>query len=309
MAAVEVSQCWEDRQRSGYGLHATQHWTIGWDEEDTRIRLKAIAQAWIASRTLRAQNAYIAKLDILPELAPTWLCRFDKPLRISVPEPERSPNSSLPSELDDEVTHLHDPAALARRESPTSNDLPRTSSNERRRSSDSSLFHDPTMTPPIDFQSDDGFIQFAKKKKKNQASSGWDDTPEEKKEEGGDSNGGDKGAGDTGGAGGGDAAGGAGDGDDKKDEGKGNDEPPADDWDTFAPAKSKKKGKKGKSAVEEPPAAPEPPPEEKFDAFHEIKLDDTAPMLDLSFDAPTAKSSTAGGLGSWGSSWGNTTTK
>jgi hypothetical protein len=37
---------------SDYGSTTIQPWTIGWDEEDTRIRLKQIARAWIDSRNL-----------------------------------------------------------------------------------------------------------------------------------------------------------------------------------------------------------------------------------------------------------------
>lgn len=152
------------------------------------------------------------------------------------------------------------------------------------------------MAPPIDFQSDDGFKQAggkkAKKAAKAAAKAKWGDDEDEdgsKKDDGEGSNGGDKGADDTG-------AGGDGD---KKDEGNGDgdgagDANGGDEWDSFMPAKAKKKGKKGK-ADDPPPAA------EKFDAFHEIKLDDSGPMLDLSFDTG-AKPSTSG-FGSWGSSW------
>jgi hypothetical protein len=69
--------------------------------------------------------------------------------------------------------------------------------------------------------------------------------------------------------------------------------------------KSKKKGKKNK--VED--AAPALPPVEKFDAFHEIKLDDTGPMLDLSFDTGTIGTKSSSGFGAWGSSWNTGTTR
>lgn len=159
------------------------------------------------------------------------------------------------------------------------------------------------MAPRIDFNADDGFgFKQAAKKKKGKAApakGGWDDPPEEEKKdgegEGGD--GGDKAPGDTGA--------GAGDDGDKKDEGNGDgagDAPPEDDWGNFAPAKSKKKGKKG-AKVDDPPAA------DKFDAFEDIKLD-AAPMLDLSFD--TGISGSKSPVGTWGSSWntgGTTTTR
>jgi len=154
------------------------------------------------------------------------------------------------------------------------------------------------MAPPIDFQSNDGFKQTAGKKAKKAAKAAqkWkgDDEDEDgnKKEDGEGGDGGDKG-GDTG-------AGGDGD---KKDEGNGDGDKTGDanldEWDSFVPAKVKK-GKKGKAGkMEDPPAAT--PAAEKFDAFHEIKLDDTGPMLDLSFDTGT-KSNTSG-FGAWGSSW------
>lgn len=158
------------------------------------------------------------------------------------------------------------------------------------------------MAPPIDFQSDNGFKQAAGKKGKKAAKSaakakwgGDEDEDGNKKEDGEGSNGGDNNGGDNNGD-----TGAGGDGD-KKDEVNGDgdgagDAPPADDWDSFAPVKPKKKGKKGKA--EDPPAASAT---EKFDAFHEIKLDDTGPMLDLSFDTGT-KASTSG-FGAWGSSW------
>ena len=161
------------------------------------------------------------------------------------------------------------------------------------------------MAPKVDFNSNQGFTQAAKKKKKGGAAkNNWDDE-EEKKEEGAgeDNNGGDKGPGDTG-AGAGDASG------EKKDDtngdGDGGGDPPADDeWGSFAPVKGKKKGKKGAKAEEPVPAAVPDPPGEKFDAFHEIKLDD-GPGLDLSFDtgfSGTGTKSSASGVGTWGSNW------
>lgn len=165
------------------------------------------------------------------------------------------------------------------------------------------------MNPRVDLQSENGFRQAAKKKKaaKAAAKSKWADDDEDngsKKEDGEGGDGGEKGTGDTG-AGAGDNGGGD---DDKKDELNGNGDgaeetKPEDDWDSFMPAKGKKKGKKNK--VEDPP-----PVEEKFDAFHEIKLDDTAPMLDLNFDSgPAGNKSGTSGFGAWGSSWNTGTTR
>ena len=172
---------------------------------------------------------------------------------------------------------------------------------------DQSLFRDPTMAPSVDFQSQDGFQQAAGKKAKKAAKAAakakWGDEDEEdgsKKDEGeGSNNGGDK-DGDTGTGAGGDG--------DKKDDANGDgagDANPDDEWDSFVPAKSKKKGKKNK--VED--AAPTLPAVEKFDAFQEIKLDDTGPMLDLSFDTGTTGTKSSSGFGAWGSSWNTGTTR
>lgn len=180
---------------------------------------------------------------------------------------------------------------------------------------DSSLFGGSTMAFEIDFQSEDGFKQAGKKGKKASkaaAKSKWDDDEGDtaKKEEGeGEGEGGDGGdkGGDTGAGGDGDKkddANGAGDG-----AGEG---PPDDTWDSVVPAKKTKKSKKAKAeeakaeeakaeGAKAEEAALEVPAADKLDAFSEIKLDDTGPMLDLSFDTGT-KTST-GGFGSWGSSW------
>jgi hypothetical protein len=54
MAAVEVRSFSEGHRKSDYGVHTTQPWTIGWDKEDTDIRLRVIARAWVGLRkTLR----------------------------------------------------------------------------------------------------------------------------------------------------------------------------------------------------------------------------------------------------------------
>lgn len=188
--------------------------------------------------------------------------------------------------------------ALARKKAHDSTEARITPPSSVEKGDDHSIFRDPTMAPEVDFQSGDGFTQAAGKKAKKaakaQAKSKWGDEEDDgnKKEDGEGGDGGDK-AGDTGAGGDGDKKG------DTNDNGDGAGDNPEDEWDSFMPAKGgkKKKGKKGQ--VEE--AAPAIPPVEKFDAFHEIKLDDTGPMLDLSFDAGT-KTST-GGFGSWGSSW------
>lgn len=192
--------------------------------------------------------------------------------------------------------------ALARNKAHDSSESRITPPSSVEKGEDHSLFRDPTMATSVDFQSQDGFKMAAKKKKGKAAKSAWDDDEDEKKKEEGEGGG-------EGGEGG-DKSGdiGAGGDGDKKDEANGDGaggNPPEDDWDAFLPAKGKK-GKKGKKAAAEE-VAPAVPAAEKFDAFHEIKLDDTGPMLDLSFDTGTKPST--GGFGSWGSSWNTGTTK
>lgn len=221
-------------------------------------------------------------------------------------------------DLSEDVSELYDNHTdeLARRHDCT--EVPITPSSSNYKQEDHSIFRDPVMATPIDFNSEDGFKQAAKKKKAaaKPAKSKWGDDEDEgsKKDDGEGSNGGDK-AGDAGGDAG-DAAG-AGDGDDKKDEDKKDEDKKEDEkpeeaeddaWSSFVAPKSKKKGKKN-NKVEDPPAEPAPAAkeekEEKFDAFHEIKLDDTVPSLDLDFGAGAKSSS---GFGSWGSSWNTGTT-
>lgn len=225
---------------------------------------------------------------------------------MKTPESEKSWRGiPLPSE-DEATTGLHESHtdALARRQPHDSIEARGTPPSAAEKKEDHALFRDPNMTPSVDFGNEDGFHQVAKKKKgkAGQAQkSSWDGDNEEKKgegeEEGEKENEGDKG---------GDPPADAGDGD-KKDEGDGNGDGAGDEdpWSAFAPAK-KKKGKKGKvEEVTEPTPAAKDEKEEKFDAFHEIKLDDTTPMLDLNFGTDTKSSS---GFGSWGSSWATGTT-
>lgn len=205
-----------------------------------------------------------------------------------------------------DVSDLHQTDAPARRHTPHQTQIHVSSSTRSKRAEDDSLFRDPFMAGPIDFESEFGFKQAGKKNKKAAAkkANAWEDEDEKKDDAEGD----DQGNKDSGG----DAGAGAGDGSgDKKDEEKKDDEnggdPAADDDWGFAPAK-KKKGKKGKT---EDTPAPEPAAS-KFDAFTEIKLDDTGPMLDLSFDTGGTDTKSAGtGFGAWGSSWttGATTTR
>jgi hypothetical protein len=205
-----------------------------------------------------------------------------------------------------EVAVFHDTEARAEKHPSLQTDHPLITTDTPRKEDEPSLFHDPAMTPRVDFNSNQGFTQAAGKKgKKKAAQSGWEDE-EKKKEEGAgeDNNGGGKGFGDTG-AGAGDAPGNNKDDANGDGDAGGGDPPADDDWGSFAPAKSKKKGKKGAKVEEPTPAAAPDPPAEKFDAFHEIKLDD-GPGLDLSFDTGFSGSGTkssASGVGTWGSSW------
>ncbi len=202
----------------------------------------------------------------------------------------------IQSQSDEPVSYNPDTDALARKKANNSSEARITPPSSVEKGDNHSLFRDPTMSPEVDFQSGDGFTQAAGKKAKKaakaQAKSKWDEDEDDanKKEEGEGGDGGDK-AGDTGAGGDGDKK------DDTNGTGDGAGDNPEDEWNSFMPAKKGKKNKKGK--VEE--AAPAIPAAEKFDAFHEIKLDDTGPMLDLSFDTGTKPST--GGFGSWGSSW------
>lgn len=52
MAAVAGFWYGSERPSSaGYGSATTQPWTIGWDENDTRIRLNLISRAWVMLRS------------------------------------------------------------------------------------------------------------------------------------------------------------------------------------------------------------------------------------------------------------------
>ncbi|KAG9230218.1 hypothetical protein BJ875DRAFT_163344 [Amylocarpus encephaloides] len=302
MAAVEFLNYADRRLENEYAQQTTRPWTIGWDEEDTRIRLSLLARAWVELRSASSST----KLNAYPNREYTWRCRRDRePLKIPVPGSKCHPECSEAPKRTDEVTNFHDTEARAEKHPSTLTDFPLPASRTPPRERNPSLFYDPTMAPAIDFQSDDGFKQMKGKKKKGGAAkaNNWEDNEEKKKEEGegeGEgNNGGDKDSGDIGaGAGDNDGA--------KKDDANGDgtgDAPPEDDWGSFVPAKSKKKGKKGKQADESTLVAAPDPPAEKFDAFHEIKLDD-GPGLDLSFDSgfAVAKSSTSG-VSTWGSNW------
>ncbi|OBT52300.1 hypothetical protein VE04_07700, partial [Pseudogymnoascus sp. 24MN13] len=313
MAAAEVSQSFGSHPRSDLG-HTREPWTIGWDEDDTRIRLQHIALAWVASR--RSHDAYYHGPP-MPG-APRWENTVALGLRSQQPKavtlrPLRLFVTSLPkrhiaSPADDDDDSSCDLDAPLTDPSDSSDALATENYNRDaaahfdtplppRKPPTERIFADPAMAPAaVDWTSQDGFKTTAKKKTKAAAKaaaqSKWGDDDEEKKKEEGD---GDAGGGD-GGAGGGDAgdAGDAGSGDKKgSDDGdKKEDAPEEDDWGGFAPAKSKKKGKKGKAADPEP--EPEPAKASAFDAFQEIKLDDGG-TLDLSFDKPAATTGSGSG--------------
>lgn len=171
------------------------------------------------------------------------------------------------------------------------------------------MLDDRSMYPGIDLKYGAGFIQAANKKKAKQAAKAaqnakWNEGDGEDPPQDEGNGDGDKGADKGGDAGDAGDAGGAGDaGDDKKDESKDKDavEATADDvWESFVPAKGKKKGKKGGKADE---PASTTTPAEKLDSFQEISLGDTGPSLDLSFDTGQAESKPANSFGSWGTTW------
>jgi hypothetical protein len=64
MAAVAGFLYREGRPgRGDYGSAMTQPLTIGWDEDDTRIRLNLIARAWVALRSaVKPEGANCAEL-------------------------------------------------------------------------------------------------------------------------------------------------------------------------------------------------------------------------------------------------------
>ncbi|KAF8863353.1 hypothetical protein BDZ45DRAFT_118841, partial [Acephala macrosclerotiorum] len=275
MAAVEGLLYYADRPRNDYGSAMIRPWTIGWDEEDTRIRLKLIARAWVQSRTSgQHEGACRTRMEVLPHSDYTWRCRWDRtPLNVPGSLDVFRVGRLQPDDRDVDILEPNTDA-LARKHAHDSSEARITPpSSVEKETADQSLFRDPTMAPSVDFQSQDGFVQTAKKAKKaakNAAKAKWGGEEEEegsKKDEGEGNNGGDNG-GDTG----------AGGSDDKKDEtngdGDANGDGNADDtWDSFVTPKSKKKGKKGKTddPISDPPAENKA---DKTDFFQEIKLDD-----------------------------------
>lgn len=167
---------------------------------------------------------------------------------------------------------------------------------------------------PIDFTSDEGFMQAAGKKKKKQTTAfNWlEDEGDKKDPDGGDAeenkdqNGGDSGSGgDSGNTGGN----GGDDGEKKDSDNKAPEEANADDIWGFTSVSSKKKNKAkiAETKANEDFGLPDIPSTD----FHEIKLDDTGggggggdggdPLGDLGLGAKAEKITT--GLSAWTSSW------
>lgn len=167
------------------------------------------------------------------------------------------------------------------------------------------LLTDPN-TDLVDFDSEEGFIQFAKKKKKVTTSFNWADDSGDKKDDGGengedgnkDQNNGESGAGDGSGSAGG--SGGGDGGDNKKDEDNNAGDAINDDiWD-FSGSKKKNKAKTADAF-----GLPDIPSSD----FHEIKLNDSGggdpdPLESLDFGIIGAKAEKiTSGLSAWTSSW------
>jgi hypothetical protein len=73
MAAVEVLKYGDRRLESEYGLQVTHSWTTGlgegkWTEEDTRIRLRFLARAWVELRSLETQSTRLVRPNAALEI-------------------------------------------------------------------------------------------------------------------------------------------------------------------------------------------------------------------------------------------------
>ncbi|KAI0842289.1 hypothetical protein F5Y06DRAFT_172648 [Hypoxylon sp. FL0890] len=317
MAAAAVTEFCASATRSAFGWPeiqpSTPTETSQWDELDLQTRLELIARAWtLKAQTLSAQDRKsdhnvgyhdISKPLVLPDPTPKRSRRLSRP----------RDGDSLPPDAPIDPTRT-DGAARQRDPSHSASDCPPPppdNSHRCRGKRRDSLINDPTTESYLDFLSEEGFIQHAKKKKKGGAPApsafDWSDAI---KNEGGGGDGGDNGdgkqngdAGKSGGDAGGDGNGNGDDKDKDKDKDKEKDkneekekdkkedaaEAKTDDaWPTFEPAGGKKK-KKGKGQVEEKVDSLES--STKPDAFHEIKLDDTGPSLDINFGSSTSETS------------------
>jgi hypothetical protein len=61
MAAVEVLKYGDRRLENDYGLQTTGLDESNWTEEDSRIRLRFLAKAWIELRELKAQSTTLVR--------------------------------------------------------------------------------------------------------------------------------------------------------------------------------------------------------------------------------------------------------
>ncbi|KAI1359924.1 hypothetical protein F5Y08DRAFT_63052 [Xylaria arbuscula] len=253
---------------------------LPWIELDLKTRLDLISRQWLLQRRH------------IPDRSCQRRVVIHKPLTIPDPAPKRS--KRLPAPCDAEPSEYNDTAGFILTEKHAQRRLPHLSeaegypvppsaSSQRRPQREDALFSPLIPNFYCDLYSEDGFVQHAKKKKGKGAAAPPPPPPApEKKDDGGAGDGG-NGAGDpsdNAGDAGGDGAG-KGDGDDKKDDKK-DDKGDAgldDDagWGAFTSAgKKKKKGK-----LEE--TTDLLGGDTKFDAFDDIKLNDTGPSLDLNF--------------------------
>ncbi|KAI2602366.1 hypothetical protein GGR54DRAFT_526260 [Hypoxylon sp. NC1633] len=327
-AAADMRFC-VSATRSGFGWPdarpSVTTATPRWDELDLDTQLRLIARTWI----LTAPTLLSARHDLDHHI----IC---KPLVLPDPTPKRSRLPAKPCDDDLLPDFPTDPAEAgqsARQRNLSCSVLgcpsPAVDDSRRRREQRRDpLINDPTPGLYLDLTSDEGVIQHAKKKgaKKSQPQAfNWG--AELNKDAGGGADGGAGGdqngdAGKTGGDAGGDGNGdGKGNGDDKdkdkdkKDKDKEKEKEKEKDeeknmkeevgaakvdetWGSFEPVGKKKK--KGKNLVEEKTEPMDTPI--KSDTFHEIKLDDTKPSLDLDFGGSTPDSK-SGLLSTWGGSW------
>ncbi|KAI1181872.1 hypothetical protein F5B17DRAFT_450799 [Nemania serpens] len=294
-----------------------------WTELDLSTRLAFISRQWLVQKTTHESN----RVNQLRQAV------IYKPLTIPDPTPKRS--RRLPSFRDEKLLIFGDIVDLTqadeRPQQRASNPfevegcpaIPPNPPRQQGRQKDS-LFSPFLPESHCDLSSEHGFIQHGKKKKKGNQQPLNSHAPEKKDDGGGTSGGADGGAdgssnqnGDAGDTGGG--APGKGDGDDKKNDKKddkkedkkdetkddkddkkdGADDPSPDDaWGAFATTSKKKKKGKGQAGESTDLLGTET----KFDAFDDIKLNDTGPSLDLDFgsSAPDTKTSS---FSAWGTSW------
>ncbi|KUI53791.1 hypothetical protein VP1G_01099 [Cytospora mali] len=280
------------------------------DDVLLNLRLSLIAGAWMSLRSERHPECFTTcqqRPIVVPEFcSPKWSRSQRKP---SHPDGSFSPSLYDPTGTDS-VAQPHG----QRQEDPHIPQPDRSRDQRAPRSkSVADLLTDPSPDP-IDFASDEGFLQAAggKKKKRQATAFNWNDDSNGKKDgdgaDGGgggdgnkDQNGGDSGSGNNTGWNGGGNDGGKKD-DDKKDDKKESDD--VDDiWGDFANSGSKKSKSKTTAASGVPDTT--------STDFHDIKLDDSggkvsrgeggADALDLGLGIRTGVLKT--GLSAWTSGW------